>query len=352
MGEGNTPLLKSRNIGPSLGLPNLYFKLENLNPTGSYKDRFAASAVAHLLGIGATACLATSSGNTGAALAAYCAAVQLPCILVLVAGAPEGKLQQMRVYGANTLTVQGFGQNSETSAKVMQVLDGLAHELSSPVQISAYAYSPEGMTGVQAIAYELAQQLRHQRVQVFVPAGGGGLCLAVARGFMEWTSNYTGYTLPKINCVQPIGNDTIASSLRNGLHRAMPMATCTTSISGLQVPNILDGDEVIAACGATQGNGYAVDDKLIYACQQSMAKQEGIYCEPAGAVALAGVIDALGKKEIDPREHLVCVVTGHGFKDPGSTARMAGENAAALLTISEGELGEHIKRIAATAGNR
>src|SRR5690606_34975203 len=100
LGEGNTPLVKSRQLGPALGLPNLYFKLEMLNPSGSYKDRFAASAVSELLDKDLKFCLATSSGNTGAALAAYCAAADIKCFLAIVDGAPSGKLQQMQVYGA------------------------------------------------------------------------------------------------------------------------------------------------------------------------------------------------------------------------------------------------------------
>src|SRR5690606_21319120 len=98
LGEGGTPLLKSRHIGSVLGLNNLYFKLEMLNPSGSYKDRFAAAAVSQLAGQSVSFCLATSSGNTGAALAAYCGAAGIPCYIAIVDGAPSGKLQQMQIY--------------------------------------------------------------------------------------------------------------------------------------------------------------------------------------------------------------------------------------------------------------
>mgnify|MGYP002701073894 FL=1 len=99
LGEGETPLLHSRSIGPDAGLPNLYFKLETTNPSGSYKDRFAATAVSDMLARGKKRCVATSSGNTGAALAAYCAAAGIRCQIAVVETAPEDKLRQMLAYG-------------------------------------------------------------------------------------------------------------------------------------------------------------------------------------------------------------------------------------------------------------
>src|SRR5882757_1870866 len=109
LGEGGTPLLRSRQIGPSLGLKRLYFKLEIANPTSSYKDRFAAAAVSDMLARGAKLCLATSSGNTGAALSAYCAAAGIACYIAVVDSAPRNKLRHMMAYGARIYTLRGFG---------------------------------------------------------------------------------------------------------------------------------------------------------------------------------------------------------------------------------------------------
>src|SRR5437870_8379824 len=94
LGEGDTPLVHSRRIGPSAGMPNLFFKLDFANPTGSFKDRYGAAAISHMVAAGQRRCVATSSGNTGASLAAYCAAAGIECIIATVEGAPEGKLQQ------------------------------------------------------------------------------------------------------------------------------------------------------------------------------------------------------------------------------------------------------------------
>ena len=334
LGEGHTPLVKSRSIGPSLGLENLYFKLENLNPSGSYKDRFAALAVSRMLEQGSRICLATSSGNTGAALSAYCAAADIPCVMAIVDGAPLGKLQQMQLYGAATLMVKDFGKRPETTEQVMGLLETLSAELGTQVQISAFHYCPEGMQGVQTIAYEIAEVL-DEPAEVFVPAGGGGLTLAVVRGFSSWEASRHTRGNTHVHCVQPVGNDTIASALAAGKSVANAVPVSQTSISGLQVPNVLDGDAVIAACRNSGGSGFAVNDDRVFACQDELAKKEGIYCEPAGAVALAGVREAVANGRIDGSRPVVCIVTGHGFKDPESTGQMAAKSTDAYLNSSD-----------------
>jgi len=108
LGEGNTPLIRSLRVGPHEGLDRLFFKLENTNPSGSYKDRFVAAEVEQVLASGAKGCLATSSGNTGSALAAYCARYGLPCVVLVGETTPAGKLAQMQAHGARVLRVRGF----------------------------------------------------------------------------------------------------------------------------------------------------------------------------------------------------------------------------------------------------
>lgn len=326
LGEGNTPLVRSRRIGPELGLDNLYFKLEITNPSGSYKDRFAALAVSDTLQHKNKFCIATSSGNTGSALAAYCAMGGIRCYLAIVDGAPSGKIRQMRVYGAGTIMVKDFGMDAHVTSEVFAGLKAVAEKYGSPIQISAYHYSPIGMAGVQTIAYEIAEELPYQAIQVFSPAGGGGLTLAVAKGFRFWAERYPGLGHVSVHCVQPEGNNTIAGPLRSGEPEAVAVERSTTTISGLQVPGIIDGDEVISVCRKMGGNGYVVDDGLIYACQASLARQEGIFCEPAGATGFAGLLQGLEKGEIDKKDHIVCLVTGHGFKDPVSQEKMAAQS--------------------------
>ncbi len=307
LGEGGTPLVASRYIGPRLGLANLYFKMENLNPTGSYKDRFAAVLVSGMVRDGQKACIATSSGNTGAALAAYCAAGGIRCQIVVVDGAPVPKLRQMQLYGAEILMIRDFGKDPVVTAGVFDTLESICSSRGIPLPISAYRYCAEGMQGVETIAAEIvdaAGEVEH----VFVPAGGGGLTLAVTRGVMTRGARV------RVHCVQPSGNDTIATPLRTGAGQARQVVS-STAISGLQVANVIDGDQVIANCRALHGNGYAVEDQAVYRWHKALAQKEGIFCEPAGAVALAGLEDALNRGEIGPGEAVVCLVTGSGFKD-------------------------------------
>ena len=317
MGEGNTPLIRSTRIGPGLGLANLWFKYEGGNPTGSYKDRFAAAAVTHLKQDGKRLCLGTSSGNTGAAVAAYCARAGIACHLAIVEGAPEGKLRQMRAYGAHLYRVKDFGKVPAVNAEVFAGLQILAAELNAGFEVSAFSLSPRGMAGVQTIGYEIAEALGKKPFAVFSPAGGGGLTLAVARGLAESATN------GRVHCVQPEGNDTIVSALREGASIARAVDS-TTTISGLQVGSVLDGDEVIATCRRLGGTGYVVTDEAAFAWQARLATDEGIFCEPACAVSLAGVEAAVKAGEVDPDEPLVCLITGVGFKDEASVLKMTG----------------------------
>lgn len=328
LGEGDTPCILSRAIGPSIGLPQLYFKLETANPSGSYKDRFAALAVSHMRANLQHTCLATSSGNTGAALAAYCAAAGIRCQIAVVEMAPTAKLQQMMAYGAEILRVRDFGADASVTAGVFERLEQQAASPEYALQISAYRYSPLGMQGVESIAYELDNELLGGIGHVFCPAGGGGLTLATARGFHNLGRNTS------VHCVQPEGNDTIAGPLRNGMDSACDVA-CDTAISGLQVASVIDGNEVIGACRQSGGTGHTVPDDAVFAAQRRLAREEGIFSEPAGAVALAGLISAVQQGEMKADLPVVCLVTGSGFKDAVSVEQMNMDRQCPLVDMTQ-----------------
>lgn len=315
LGEGNTPLVKSVAIGRQLGLHNLFFKLDHINPTGSYKDRFAAMVVSMLLQQGKKICLSTSSGNTGAALAAYCAATGIRCIMSVVEGAPAEKIRQMQLYGATVYEVKGFGKSTTVTDTVFRLLNRWTTQLDLPFPVSAYRYCPEAMGGVQTIAYEIMDELRHRVDHVFCPAGGGGLTLALMKGMSVLRQFNGGSQQPRVHCVQPEGNDTIAGAIRDGYQAARPVSGSTTLISGLQVPGVLDGNEVISHSKTTNGNGYLVTDEAVLNWQRRLAREEGIFCEAAGAVSLAALDAALREKAIKKTDTIVCLITGSGFKD-------------------------------------
>ena len=181
---------------------------------------------------GTKRCLATSSGNTGSALAAYCAAAGLPLRIAVVDGAPAGKLRQMQAYGASLFSVRGFGNDPAVAEGVNAYLQRQVEAGDAMVQISAFKFSPIGMSGVQTIAYELIEQLPGGIDHVFCPAGGGGLTLATARGFEVIRRAGESELRPAVHVVQPEGNDTIATPLREGADRAHAVHG-TSTVSGL-----------------------------------------------------------------------------------------------------------------------
>lgn len=334
LGEGQTPLVRSRRIGPSTGLKNLYFKLDFVSPTASYKDRFAAATVSHMVAAGKTRCIATSSGNTGASLAAYCAAAGIQCLIAIVEGAPLGKLQQMLCYGATLYRIRGFGADAAISSAVFDLIMKWGSEPDAAVQVSSYKYSAPGMTGVETVAFDLAEQVSFSIDHLFCPAGGGGLAVAAARGFRKLVERGVLAKSPAVEVVQPEGNDTMATPLRDG-HAQAREVTSTTRISGLQVPTVNDGHWAVTECRASGGSGHVVTDAEVWETQRRLARDEGIFTEPAGAVALAGALRAARERRLTPDAHIICMITGSGFKDPHSVEEAVAATAGAPLVNLE-----------------
>jgi threonine synthase len=330
MGEGNTPLMESVRIGSDLGL-RIFFKMEMCNPSGSYKDRFAAAEVSTFLQRGIQACVATSSGNTGAALAAFSARYGISCTILVNEAAPQGKLQQMLGHGARILRIREFITSPNVTRRIYALLEKIARESSIPLVVSAYRYSPAGMRGVENIAGELNDQSAGGLDHVFVPVGGGGLFTAVCRGFSRKKGKR-----PKVHAVQPEGCSTVVSAFQEGRNEIQPVAS-TTRISGLSVPFDIDAGIALKELRNSGGRGIAISDEEVLTAQKRLLREEGIWCEPAGAAALAGCLR--GRKEgwITPGESVACLVTGHGFKDPDSLLNATRENTVALIDEAEVE---------------
>ena len=273
----------------------------------------------------------------GRRVAAYCAAASIACQIAVVETAPDAKLLQMMAYGAKIYRVERFGIDPVVTEQVFDSLLALADRPDAALQISAFKYSPLGMAGVQTISYEIARQ--NNRVQhVFVPAGGGGLTLAVAHGF----PTIGGKRQPRVTARESIAfsrpeTTRLPDHCDAGAHAAIDVS-CTTAISGLQVPSVIDGNEVVELCRATGGTGYTVADDDVYAVQRRLAQQEGIFCEPAGAVAVTAALAAVASGEIDGRDEIVCLVTGSGFKDLASAERIKSGNV--CRTVSCDRLGD------------
>ena len=325
LGEGQTPLVGSTQVGRRHGLDRLFFKLEGLNPSGSYKDRFVAAEITRMRSAGARACVATSSGNTGSSLAAFCARYAVQPVIVVNQHVPAGKLRQMLAHGARVIRVRDFVTSPEITELVLDCLEAMSRSSSIPLVISAYRYCPTGMAGVESIATELAAQSDRPIDHVFVPVGGGGLISAVCRGFARLRSPG-----PRIHAVQPEGCSTVVAALERGDDRILPVES-RTAISGLAVPFDIDASLALALVRASGGLGFAVSDDDAFGAQQMLFGQEGIYAEPAGAASLAGLIKAVSAGVVRPGDLAVCLVTGHGFKDPDAADRAAARHEPMLI---------------------
>ena len=326
LGEGHTPLV------PSVTAPALSFKLENCNPSGSYKDRFVAAEVTHLLSVGARACIATSSGNTGAALSAYCARYRIRAVILVNQDAPAGKLTQMQAHGAQVLRIPQFASNPDVTTAVFDTLREFSSEHAVPLVVSAYRYCPEGMRGVESLAQEFDAP-----DHLFVPVGSGGLYAALVQGFAGRPG-----PMPRVHAVQPAGCLTLVASAQRGDDEIHPVLS-TTNISGLSVPMDIDASLALGLLREYHGTGISVTDDQVFSAQQYLLEREGIYAEPAGAAAFAGWRQAVDQGLVRPGETSICLVTGHGFKDPAAAQAAAQRHPD--LTVDAPDIAQALRQI-------
>ena len=239
----------------------------------------------------------------------------------------------MLAYGAKLYRVRGFGVDSNTSERVVACLKTLSTRPTAQMQISAFAYSPVGMSGVLGISHELAEQSPAPIDHVFCMAGGGGFVVAIARGFDQLLQAGRLSKRPRIECVQPEGNDTISGPLKAGSLVGRNVE-CTTRISGLQVPQLIDGNEVISACRESGGTGHVVSDEFVFEVQSRLAREEGLFAEPAASTAVAGALQAAREGQLDPNANVVCIISGSAFKDPNSLEAMTRNTSCPIIDLS------------------
>lgn len=300
LGQGGTPLVALPRLAALWGVRELWAKAEWMNPTGSYKDRIAHATMRAALDAGCRGWIGTSSGNGGAAMAAYGARAGLPGFLLVSADAPEEKLRSIVPYGVSVAKMQDMG---------LAVMDGLRaaalrHRLW--LTITAYAYNPEGMAGTEAVGAEISA--RDGITHVYVPTGGGGLLVAIQRGLAPSALR------PALVCAQPTGCAPIVRCL-DGEIPSPVVDGCSSGISGLQLPAPPDGEAAVRAVRATGGWGSCVDDDEALGVQRLLARTEGVFVEPASAVALACVPRDLRAGRLDPGSRVAVVLTGSGLKD-------------------------------------
>ena len=311
LGEGDTPLIRSRRLGPALGLPQLYFKYEGRNPTGAFKDRAAALAAALAVEAGAEGILTASSGNSAAALAAYSAAAGLKCLILLEPGNPPGKLRQAVAVGAKVIPVKGvFDRGPEALAALLT-------EVGDPLNYySAFIYAPVNpyiLEGIKTISYEIAARLPGAPDAVVCPVGGGDMLTAQWRGYLELKRAGVIEALPRMIAVQSENAPPLLEAFRAGADRVNPVPSPSSKLSGINVP--FTGDHALAAVRDSEGAVAGIHDEDALAMQRRLAREEGIWVEPAAAAPLAALPGLLAQGAIHPDERVVCILSGAGFKD-------------------------------------
>ncbi len=284
LGEGSTPLLSAPRLSGRLGL-EVWLKLEGLNPTGSFKDRGMTVAVTQAVAEGATAIICASTGNTAASAAAYAARAGLPAIVLQPAGAVGlGKLAQARAFGARVLEVRGSFDQSLAAARELAARGTYA---------LVNSINPYRIEGQKTAAFELVEELGGPPAVLALPYGGGGNTHAYHRGFTE-----AGAGLPRLVAVQAADRaGTVASAIR--------------------ISEPAHAAAVQDAIEESDGVVVTVSDAEILAAWSALGREEGVFCEPASAAAVAG----LAHVEIEPGARVVCVLTGTGLKDPETAQR-------------------------------
>ncbi len=335
LGEGQTPLLSANRLGRALDLPGLHFKLEGANPTGSYKDRIAAVGIARLRELGKTAWAATSSGNAGAALAAYGARAGVPGHLFTLERAAPAKIAQILAYGPTVRAVRRLGYDPLVEQATWRNIRALCAANNWMMLVTARSFSPHAMEGAKTISYEVCEQLGGRAPDVvYVPVGGGGLLSATWQGFCEWHAAGLIDRLPRVVAVQACGCDPITQAWAAG-RPVTPIDGCTSAISGIQLTAPPDGD--LALCALHESGGWAISipDAVTYQAQADLAAQEGVFVEPAAAITLAAVRADRAVGRLRGDETVACWLTGTGFKDAAAVQRMAAERTVDLIEVEQ-----------------
>jgi threonine synthase len=286
LGEGSTPLLPAPRLSERLGL-ELWLKWEGANPTGSFKDRGMTIAVSKAVEEGAQAVVCASTGNTAAAAATYAARAGLTAVILQPAGqVARGKIAQAQAVGARLFEVQGPFEGA---------LD-VARELGRRgTHALVNSLNPYRLEGQKTAAFEIVDELGGAPDALALPYGGGGNTRAYALGFDE-----AGAGLPPL-----VAGEATA--------RAFTMAT---AIRIAEPAHRAQAEDAIARSG---GSTVALEDNEILSAWRDLAELEGVFCEPSSAAGLA----ALTRERPQAGARVVCVITGHGLKDPDAAARLS-----------------------------
>ncbi len=311
LGEGHTPLVAAGWAGVSV-----HFKLEYVSATGSFKDRGAAVLASWLKSQGVKRVTEDSSGNAGAALAAYCARAGIGCDLYAPEAASPGKLLQARASGARVITVPG-------------PRDGVAKAAQDAAADGCYAshnWNPFFLEGVKTYAFEVWEQLgRRTPDGVIVPCGFGSLVLGAWMGFRALVDAGAAERVPRIIAVQAANCAPVAAAFREKLDGVPGVVSQGTMAEGIACPRPVRGPQVMEALWGSKGEVVAVSEAEIGAACRALARL-GFYVEPSGAVAAAGLRRLVESGAWDLGATAVVVLSGSGLKTPDHIAALLSDS--------------------------
>lgn len=326
--EGNTPLLRAARLGarlaradPEVGPYNLLLKDETRNPTGSFKDRMLAVGIARALELGKETVAVQSSGNVGAAAAAYAARAGLRAVVFVPRTAPEEKILQAQMYGARVFRV-----DHSSPAAIFDLLIWASDEFGWYLVSTAAIYNPFTLEGAKTIAYEIAEQTAFDLPDwLIVPVGGGGTIGSVWRGFLDLRTLGLVDRLPRMIGVQATGCAPLVEAIR---HNRTPQEALAArwpeieTVAGAIADDVVfDAHIALPAIRDSGGTAVAVSDEATLAMQAALAATEGIFVEPAAATTLAAARALAADGRIRREDRVMCLLTGHGLKDPGAARR-------------------------------
>ncbi len=317
LGTGGTALVKSTRLAKKMGVKHLYLKLESNNPSGSFKDRPISIGVSKAKEFNAKTLTAASSGNAAAALATYGAKGGFEVVVFVPEHAPRGKLAQLTFLGAKVIRVSVVKEGEDPTVTLFKKAYKEFGWTPSP---SFGPFNPFQFEGTKSLGFELCEQLNWEVPDwVLCNTGSGGLLAGTYRGFEEFEKLDFISETPKMVAIQPEECAPIVQSVKQ---KVAPLdfidwtKTPNTVAGGLADPHPWDGNEALETIYDSKGTAIAVNDESILRTQKWLAAKEGIFGEPSGTAALAGLEKLLADGTIDPRDTIIIPITGTGFKDP------------------------------------
>jgi threonine synthase len=313
---GWTPIYDCANLAGRYSIKQLLIKDDGRNPTASFKDRPSALAVVKAQEAGASTITTASSGNAGSALAGMCASVGMPSVIFVPASAPTAKIAQLQIYGATVVIVEGsYDQAYDLCISASRHFGWYQRST---------GYNPFTREGKKTAALEIAEQLRWEVPdKVFVSVGDGNIISGLWKGFNDFYRLGFIDRLPELIGVQSKSASAIVDAVNgDGVVREAPAHTIADSIN---VGKPRDASMAIRAIRESGGRGLTVSDEEIIAAIPTLARETGVFAEPAAAAAYAGFVKACETGAIKSGERVLLMLTGNGLKDVDAARRAVSE---------------------------